>query len=139
MEEYNEKLYQKNVWALIAVALIVGIVSCANAPNGPNDSNGTEDSTSKHEHTWNAGEITKSSTTTEFGERTFTCTDPDCGETKIQYLPTLADANGFVKVKGVTITGTETWSPVSKVFVSGRRITIPTLIVSDHEVTKGEY
>ena len=46
---------------------------------------------------------------------------------------------GFVLVKGTTITGTESWTPESKVFVSGRRLTIPDLYVSDHEVTRGEY
>ena len=46
---------------------------------------------------------------------------------------------GFVLVKGTTITGTESWTPSSYVFVSGRKLTIPDLFVSDHEVTKGEY
>ena len=46
---------------------------------------------------------------------------------------------GFVTVSGTEITGTETWTPSSSVFVSGRVITIPSLIVSDHEVTRGEF
>lgn len=46
---------------------------------------------------------------------------------------------GFVLVAGTTITGTESWTPTSKVFVSERSLTIPDLIVSDHEVTRGEY
>ena len=46
---------------------------------------------------------------------------------------------GFVFVKGTTINGTETWTPSSSVFVSARKLTIPDLIVSDHEVTRGEY
>jgi formylglycine-generating enzyme required for sulfatase activity len=46
---------------------------------------------------------------------------------------------GFVLVGGTTITGTESWTPESDVFVSGRSLTIPDLIVSDHEVTRGEY
>ena len=46
---------------------------------------------------------------------------------------------GFVGVRGTTITGTETWTPESEVFVSGRQITISDLIVCDHEVTRGEY
>ena len=46
---------------------------------------------------------------------------------------------GFRVVKGGTITGTESWTPSSDVFVSGRSLTIPNLIVSDHEVTRGEY
>ena len=47
--------------------------------------------------------------------------------------------DGLVKVKGTTITGTETWTPESKVFVRGREIKIPDLYVSDHEVTQAEY
>ena len=46
---------------------------------------------------------------------------------------------GFVKVKGTTITGTEEWTPASYVFVSGRSITIPDMYVCDHEVTRGEF
>ena len=46
---------------------------------------------------------------------------------------------GFVKVTGTTITGNETLSPVSNVFVSGRSLDIPDLIVCDHEVTQKEY
>ena len=46
---------------------------------------------------------------------------------------------GFVFVEGTTINGTESWTPSSEVFVSGRKLTIPNLLVSDHEVTRGEY
>ena len=46
---------------------------------------------------------------------------------------------GFVEVKGTTITGSESWTPSSSVFVSGRSLTIPDLYVCDHEVTRGEY
>ena len=46
---------------------------------------------------------------------------------------------GFVKVKGTTITGNESWTPSSEVFVSGRSITIPDMYVCDHEVTRGEF
>ena len=46
---------------------------------------------------------------------------------------------GFVKVKGTTITGSESWTPDSSVFVSGRNITIPDMYVCDHEVTQAEY
>ena len=44
-----------------------------------------------------------------------------------------------VNVNGTEITGTETWTPSSEVFVSGRTLKIPTLFVSDHEVTRGEF
>ena len=46
---------------------------------------------------------------------------------------------GFVEVKGTTITGNESWTPASKVFVSGRSITIPDMYVCDHEVTRGGF
>ncbi len=46
---------------------------------------------------------------------------------------------GFVKVTGTTINGDEIWTPMSYVFLSGRSLTIPDLIVCDHEVTRGEY
>ncbi|MBR0477170.1 MAG: formylglycine-generating enzyme family protein [Treponema sp.] len=46
---------------------------------------------------------------------------------------------GFVKVSGTTIAGTESWTPSSSVFVSGRSLTIPDLYVCDHEVTRGEF
>ena len=46
---------------------------------------------------------------------------------------------GFVEVKGTTITGNESWTPSSSVFVSGRSITIPDMYVCDHEVTRGEF
>ena len=45
----------------------------------------------------------------------------------------------FVKVKGITITGNESWTPSSSVFVSGRSITIHDMYVCDHEVTRGEF
>ena len=47
--------------------------------------------------------------------------------------------SSFVKVKGTTITGSESWTPTSEVFVSGRSITIPDMYVCDHEVTRGEF
>ncbi len=46
---------------------------------------------------------------------------------------------GFVEVKGTTITGSESWTPSSSVFISGRSITIPDMYVCDHEVTRGEF
>ena len=45
----------------------------------------------------------------------------------------------FVKVAGTTIKGNESWTPASEVFVSGRSLTIPDLLVCDHEVTRGEF
>ena len=45
--------------------------------------------------------------------------------------------NGFVEITGVTLTGSETWTPSSSVLNSA--MTIPTLWMCDHEVTQAEY
>ena len=46
---------------------------------------------------------------------------------------------GFVEVPGTSITGTESWTPSSEVFVSGRVLEITSFFMSDHEVTRAEY
>ena len=46
---------------------------------------------------------------------------------------------GFVKIPAISIDGTESWTPSSKVFVSGRKLEIASFYMSDHEVTRGEY
>lgn len=78
---------------------------------------------------------TKEPTETESGKMKSVC--KVCGETVTKELQPAPE--GFRFVKGGTITGTESWTPSSEVFVSGRSLTIPDLIVSDHEVTRGEY
>ena len=45
----------------------------------------------------------------------------------------------FVKIPAASIAGTETWTPASDVFVSGRKLEIAAFYMSDHEVTRGEY
>ena len=45
----------------------------------------------------------------------------------------------FVKIPAVSIDGTESWTPSSRVFVSGRKLEIASFYMSDHEVTRGEY
>ena len=89
----------------------------------------------KAAHTFGIWEITKESTETESGQMQRLC--EVCEETVTKELQPAPE--GFRFVKGVTITGTESWTPKSYVFVSGRSLTIPDLIVSDHEVTRGEY
>ena len=91
----------------------------------------TTEVSEKAEHTFGNWTITKEPTETESGQMQRVC--KECGETVTKEL------EGFRFVKGTTITGTETWTPSSDVFVSGRSLTIPDLIVSDHEVTRGEY
>ena len=46
---------------------------------------------------------------------------------------------GFEEIIGTTVKGNEIWTPSSKVFVTGRSLTIGDLIVCDHEVTRGEF
>lgn len=46
---------------------------------------------------------------------------------------------GFVKIPATSIDGTETWTPKSYVFVSGRKLEIASFYMSDHPVTRGEY
>ena len=46
---------------------------------------------------------------------------------------------GFVEIPAVSISESEIWTPASDVFVSGRKLEIASLYMSDHEVTRGEY
>lgn len=45
----------------------------------------------------------------------------------------------FVKVPGKSIEGTESWTPSSNVFISGRKLEIKSFYMSGHEVTRAEY
>lgn len=45
----------------------------------------------------------------------------------------------FVKIPAASIAGTESWTPSSEVFVSGRKLEIASFYMSDHPVTRGEY
>ena len=46
---------------------------------------------------------------------------------------------GFVKIPAASISGSETWTPASDVFVRGRNLEIASFYMSDHPVTRGEY
>ena len=46
---------------------------------------------------------------------------------------------GFVEIPSASIAGTESWTPSSGVFISGRKLEIASFYMSDHEVTRGEY
>ena len=50
-----------------------------------------------------------------------------------------SDIPGFVKVPAASITGTETWTPSSETFVSGRALEIASFYMCDHEVTQTEF
>ena len=46
---------------------------------------------------------------------------------------------GFVEIPAASITGSETWTPASNVFVSGRVVNLKSFWMSDHEVTQAEW
>ena len=87
------------------------------------------------EHTYGVWKVQQEPTETQAGRNERTC--KDCGYVDSVVLQPAPE--GFRFVKGTTIAGTQSWTPSSIVFVSGRSLTIPDLIVSDHEVTRGEY
>ena len=47
--------------------------------------------------------------------------------------------NDFIKIDTASITGSEEWTPISEVFISGRTLTISAFYICDHEVTQAEY
>lgn len=52
---------------------------------------------------------------------------------------TITVPEGFVEIPAASITGSETWTPYSAIFVSGRKLNIEAFWMSDHEVTRDEY
>ena len=52
---------------------------------------------------------------------------------------TITVPEGFVEIPAALITVSETWTPDSYVFVSGRTLNIKAFWMSDHEVTREEY
>ena len=58
---------------------------------------------------------------------------------KVYVAAVLKIPEGFVEIPAVSISGSETWTPASDVFVSGRNLEIASFYMSDHEVTRGEY
>ena len=48
-------------------------------------------------------------------------------------------SENFVKIPAASIAGTESWTPRSDVFISGRKLEIASFYMSDHELTRGEY
>lgn len=61
------------------------------------------------------------------------------GKERLYKVGVKSEVIDFVEVKGTTFDGTKTLTPESKVFISGRSITIGDLYVCDHEVTQAEY
>ena len=89
----------------------------------------------KAEHTFGDWIITKEATKEVEGSKYRICAV--CNEEEVVDFAKIP--KDFVLVNGTTITGSESWTPTSNVFVKDRSITIPNLYVSDHEVTRGEY
>ena len=109
------------VTVLVVASIALGIIGCS-SPSGPSGS-GNGGAQQGGANGGNSGEQPGGNSGEQPG-----------GGTQEEVVP-----EGFVLVKGTTITGTESWTPTSSVFVSERKLTIPDLIVSDHEVTRGEY
>ena len=101
------------VTVLVVASIVLGVIGCS-SPSSPSGS-GNDETQQGGANGGNHGE------------------QPEGGTQEV-VVP-----EGFVLVEGTTITGTESWTPLSDVFISGRKLTIPDLIVSDHEVTRGEY
>ena len=58
---------------------------------------------------------------------------------KVGVTTAINTPKGFEEVPGKSIAGTESWTPSSEVFVSGRVLEIKSFYMSDHEVTRAEY
>ena len=94
---------------------------------------------SKAAHSFGEYVSNNDATTEADGTKTRECSVCGYKDTVTDEGSMIVVPEGFVFVKGTTITGTENWTPSSEVFVSGRSLTIQDLIVSDHEVTRGEF
>lgn len=95
--------------------------------------------TDKTEHNFGDYVSNNDATTEADGTKTRECSVCGYKDTVTDEGSKIIGSEGFVFVKGTTINGNETWTPSSEVFVSGRKLSIPNLLVSDHEVTRGEY
>ena len=99
----------------------------------------TTEVSGKAEHSFGEYVSNNDATTGADGTKTRECSVCGYKDTVTDEGSKIIVPEGFELVEGTTITGTENWIPTSKVFVSGRKLTIPNLLVSDHEVTRGEY
>lgn len=73
---------RKNLSGVLSLSLLLVMLFALAAPVSFAD--GEEPG---HEHVWDEGVVTKEPTCTATGEKTFTCTDPECGETKTEAIP----------------------------------------------------
>ena len=158
MKKKQVNLY-KSLLLLIGILFLGITLSCSNNIQNVRDflkdthqhsySSDWKSNSSGHWHACSCGEKTefaehvfgeyvsnKDATTEKDGTKTRTCSVCGCEDTVTDEGSKI---EGFVFVKGTTINGNESWTPFSSVFVRRRSLTIPDLIVSDHEVTRGEY
>ena len=99
----------------------------------------TTEVSGKAEHSFGEYVSNNDATTEKDGTKTRECSVCGYKDTVTAEDSKIIVPEGFVFVKGTTINGNETWTPSSEVFVSARKLTIRDLLVSDHEVTRGEY
>ena len=94
------------------------------------------------ESAWNLGVADRSSMTpieskNDIGFRLVRAASGTTGGTASGSIEPVVE--NFVKIPAASIKGSETWTPESKVFVSGRKLEIGSFYMSNHEVTRGEY
>ena len=161
MKKKQVNLY-KSLLLLLGILFLGITLSCSNNIQNVRDflkdthqhsySSDWKSNSSGHWHACSCGEKTefaehsfgeyvsnKDATTEKDGTKTRTCSECGREDTVTDEGSKIIVPEGFVFVKGTTINGNESWTPSSSVFVRGRSLTIPDLIVSDHEVTRGEY
>lgn len=95
--------------------------------------NATEEEIIPAGHVFGDWTVTPATETTE-GKTERVCTM--CGYLDSETIPKIKDA--LKKVKGATFSGNQRWNPTSEIFAN-KNISIKSLYVSDHEVTRGEY
>ena len=83
----------------------------------------------------------KSFTVTEIGAayRVYYIMSVDKVGNKSEPLSFKVALNGFEEIPGVSIKGTEVWTPGSYLFIKDRVLEIPSFYMCDHPVTRSEY
>ena len=150
----------KWIGPILIMGLLFGMVACKHSTDAPephhhtfatewtsDETNHLHAATCEHtdeksgfaEHSYGGYVSNNDATTENDGTKTRECSVCGYKDTVTDEGSKIEIPESFVLVEGTTITGTESWTPSSEVFVSERKLTIQDLIVSDHEVTRGEY
>ncbi len=109
--------------------------------------NGTSDSTPSTAETITKGTTTKTFTGIDTGNQSYTYsivsvdTSGNRSSAYIRTINTVANVpEGFVAVRGATVSGAVgTGDTASSVFIANRTVTIPDMLVCDHEVMQAEF